>query len=272
MVAPMVETQRAIRLRAVLLWCTALVVAFIAGVWLFFPAAALEHWAQRRLSVALARPVILRGLAVEFPATVRVASVTVGDGVGAAQALTLRPQWLRLLSGHAALAARAQVNGGVVECRAEYGGPLRLNAYAVRIHLPLKRLELPGGGVVVDAVVAQLEAVAERPALSALHHLHLVAAQVEARGAFSPERPLRLGRLELSVRRRHGGNWSVKLTSSGGDYRINADGSLVLKDDPAASLVNISGKIAAASATGAGYRFHITGVLLHPRVGLDGCN
>jgi len=116
---------------------------FIAGLWLFFPAQALQHRLEQELSQQLQRPVSMGKLALELPTTLAIDSLETAvlpRLTVQLNQLKARPMWLQLLQGRFSIAVQGETLGGTINAEIDSTRYLQLVAADLHWDQPLPQL------------------------------------------------------------------------------------------------------------------------------------
>lgn len=118
----------------------AVVLFFLIGLWLFFPASAVQQRLQLELSRQLRQSVEVGPLDWQLPATVAIEQIETASPLGPAlnlSQLRLKPVWHRLFSSSPAVALQGQILNGHFALEFDRNQQLQLTAGDLQLDLPL---------------------------------------------------------------------------------------------------------------------------------------
>lgn len=225
-------------------WFLPLVVGFffMAGLWLFFPAQALQHRLEQELSQQLQRPVSVGELDLELPTTLAIDSLetTVLPRLTVQlKKLKARPMWLQLLQGRLAINIAGETLGGTIN--AELDSTHHLQLFAADLHWDQPLPQIPK--VQLTTTIEQLNASGFIDQTNQLEQLQLQLKTLQITGLkrFSaPVDQLNLGRVELLLNQNERQITIDQFSSTGGDLNLDGHGSVVLQRNPIRSRINLT--------------------------------
>ena len=218
-----------------------LLLSFLCGFTLFFPAASLRP----RLEEAGAKSglrLTIGALETTFPLGLIAKEVTISsnakEGVGVkAERITLRPVWSRLLLGQAAVAYDAALLGGRIQGTMSRRGPLTLQGEGLSWRGPLPGLS--GGTLVTQGCRGDLSVFWPAQADDALL-LSLNCEQASVDGLLGAKEPLHLGSITLKGSGKGKDLRLTTLAASGGQLGVDGNGSILLNAPIGRSLLNLN--------------------------------
>ena len=215
---------------------------FMAGLWLFFPAQALQHRLEQELSQQLLRPVSVGKLALQLPTTLAIASLE----TAALPRLTVqlkklkaRPMWLQLLQGRLAINIAAETLDGTIN--AEIDSTRYLQLVAADLHWDQPLPQLPK--IQLTTTIEQLNASGFIEPINQLEQLQLQLSSLQVTGLkqFSaPVDQLNLGRVELQLNQNARQITIDHFLCTGGDLNLTGHGTVVLQRNPIRSRIDLS--------------------------------
>ncbi len=215
---------------------------FMAGLWLFFPAQALQHRLEQELSQQLQRPVSVGKLALELPTTLAINSfetAVLPRLTVQLNQLKARPMWLKLLQGRFSVALQGETLGGTIN--AELDSTRHLQLVAADLHWDQPLPQLPK--IRLTTTIEQLNASGFIDPINQLEQLQLQLSVLKATGLkqFSaPVDQLNLGRAELRLSQNERQITIDQFSCTGGDLNLDGHGSVVLQRNPIRSRINLT--------------------------------
>jgi type II secretion system protein N len=203
------------------------------GLWLFFPAQAVQQRLQYELTAQLQRPVSVGDVALQLPLTLAISSLdtTVTPDLPVQLTdLTLRPVWLRLLSTTPAITFGAKTLGGQLHVELDCANHLRFSAQNLLLDVPLT--SAPQLAMLhVQVTIEQLQGTAIMAPHNQLQQLRLKFSELRISGlqqAGLSVDCLNLGTVVLQLSQDEQCLTIEQLTSHDGDLIINGSGSIAV--------------------------------------------
>lgn len=215
---------------------------FMAGLWLFFPAQALQHRLEQELSQQLQRPVNVGQLALELPSTVAINSLettVLPRFTVQLNQLKARPMWLHLLRGRLAVAVQGETLGGTIYAELDSTRHLQLSASDLHWDQPLPQWPK----IQLTTTIEQLDASGFIDPINQLEQLqlHLSTLKISGLKQFSaPVDQINLGRIELQLSQNERQITIDQLSSTGGDLNLTGNGTIVLQRNLVRSRIDLS--------------------------------
>lgn len=264
-----------------------LLAGFIAGFHLFFPSDTLRHRLEREIAARTPLAVEIDEVSPLFPLGLRAGGIRLGSGSPpeglTVTELQLTPLWRQLTGGNPGLAFRAQVLGGEVAGSWRKSGSIEATLRQLSFSTPVGAVaaplllrgelgegELSGGYPLAAAGDTRLALHFDRMELSGLTAFGLA------------DDTLAIGSVELTGSGRGNALKIERLTASGGNLEVTAEGTVLLADPLERSRLNLNlvlrpGRqldraladllelFAKADKDGS-YRLRLTGVLTQPAI------
>lgn len=250
--------------------------AFLVGIHLFFPVAAVQQWLTGAIHARASLTLQIEQLSVSpvFTLVGRQATVVFDNAAQppiAIEEFRLKPYWRSLLAGDPGLTVNAALLQGQVDATIHRSGALALHAQGVQLKaLPVGReAQVLVSGTIVDGLLQGTFPATK----SSENHIRIELDNVSMTVA---GQPLALGR--LSVQGSGQGNTLriSTLTASGGDLTVTGNGTLLLGATAAASRISLDLNLRPAPAFAAlfdliarkqpdnSYRLRVNGSLASP--------
>lgn len=279
----------AFRLRRVRFYLAAfglLLAGFIAGFHLFFPAGTLRQRLEREIAGRTPLAAEIEETSLLFPLGLQASGIRLGsgsppDGLTVAE-LRLTPLWRQLAGSNPGLAFRARVLGGDVAGSWRKNGSIEATLQKLSFSAPVGTVAAP---LLLRGELDQGELSGAYPLAAANTRLalHFDRMELSGLGAFGlASDTLALGNVELTGSGRGNALKVERLTASGGNLEISAEGTVMLAEPLERSRLNLNlvlrpGRqldqaftdllelLAKADKDGS-YRLRLTGALTQPAV------
>lgn len=224
-------------------WFIPLVIGFffMVGLWLFFPAQALQLRLEQELSQQLQRPVSVGELSLELPTTLVLDSLetTIIPRLAISlKQLKARPIWLQLAQGRLAIKLAGETLGGTIDAELDSSRHIQIFASDLNWDQPLPqwpKLQL-------TTTIEQLNASGFIDPINQMEQLQLQLARLEISGLkqFSaPIDQLNLGRIELQLSQNKRIITIEQFSSVNGDLNLAGTGTVVLQRNPMRSRIDL---------------------------------
>ncbi|MCD6526899.1 MAG: type II secretion system protein GspN [Desulfuromonas sp.] len=214
-----------------------LVILFFAvGLWLFFPAEALQQRLEQELTTRLQRPVSVGEIALQLPATLAISAI---ETTAAAKLslqltdLTLRPIWYRLFSDTPAAELSAKSLGGQLHIELDTANHVQFSAKNLHWDAPLPPVPsvIQRPTLHLQATIQQLHGSAFGAPRNQLEHLQLHLSTLRLSGLQQiglAVDNLNLGSVQLQLSQDKQRLSIDQLTSRDGDLMVNGSGKIDL--------------------------------------------
>lgn len=204
---------------------------FIIGLWIFFPAQAVQSRLEQELSQQLQRPVTVGEVDLDLPVTLAIDSLetmVLPRLTVQLEQLKARPVWLSLLQGQPAVLLQGETFGGTIHAKINTAHHLQLQA--ANLHLNQTIPQLPN--IRVNTTIEQLNSSGFIDPINQLEQLQLRLADLVISGIKqfgAPIDQLNLGRVELELSQKERQLTIDTFTATGGDISLEGHGNIVLQ-------------------------------------------
>lgn len=202
------------------------------GLYLFFPAEALQQRLQHELITQLQRNVEVGEVSLHFPATLVIHNLSTTSTTSAIPVklinLNLSPSWYQLVSGNPAIKLNCETLGGIVSAQLDTSRHIKLSATALQWDSPIPQMPT----LHIQSTIDQLNASGFAEPAIQLEQFKLQLSKLQVTGLKQVGLPvdhLNLGSVHLQLSQNKQRITIDQLTSRDGELNITGKGNITLQ-------------------------------------------